>query len=52
MTLVTVAQHKHLIVLWLNYNGRRGTDKQISNFQKIPMALDTLMRMLKDRGLV
>jgi len=53
-TLHTADIHTARIMAWANYNGQRGTAKQIDRLLKSfpPAATDTLDRMLRQRGIV
>ena len=53
-TLHAADIHTARIMAWANYNGQRGTAKQIDRLLKSfpPAATDTLDRMLRQRGIV
>jgi hypothetical protein len=45
-----MTHHQHLAKLWCQWNGQRGTDKQIAKVMHL--TVEDLTRMLTERGVV
>jgi hypothetical protein len=49
--MTTTAQHKALAAAWANYNGQRGTAKQLARIMR-QLSVADLTRMLAARNIV